>query len=160
EGSDFPGEEEGRASLAVSPDGLRVAYENAGHRLRVSDWAGETTQDLGECRGPARDAEFSLDGRRLTAFLDDGTLRTWDLDRGEQLHRWPAPHPTEGRAVYSPDRRRVALCSRETCLRVWDVGAGRDGPGLVGHVRTIQVVRFSPDGRLLLSRDDDSLFVW
>ena len=46
-------------------------------------------------------------------------------------------------------------------MKVWDAAAGKELLSLKGHADAVNVVRFSPSGRTILSADDDgTVILW
>ncbi len=54
-------------------------------------------------------------------------------------------------AIYSPDGRRVATTSEDHTARIWDAGGGQVLATLEGHADPLHGLKWSPDGRLLLT---------
>jgi WD40 repeat protein/serine/threonine protein kinase len=105
---------------------------------------------LAKHTGRVRVVAFTPDGRLATGS-DDGTLRLWDAVRGTEITA--ALRARRGgflSAAWSPDGSRLAACDESNAVAVWEVGSWRrlllrDMPGPVHQVR------FSPDGRYLLT---------
>src|SRR5262249_43255806 len=53
--------------------------------------------------------------------------------------------------AFSPDGRRLASCSQDRSVRLWDVASGKSLHTLNGHGDRIVTVTFNPDGRRLAS---------
>ncbi|HYH67740.1 MAG TPA: hypothetical protein VD866_23790, partial [Urbifossiella sp.] len=98
-------------------------------------------------------AAFTPDGTLVTAS-DDHTVRTWDA-AGKPGRVMTAGAWVRGMDV-SPDGTLVAGSSLRNELRVWEVATGRERFKLLGHGDTggARVVRFTPDGRRLVSWGD------
>jgi WD40 repeat protein/serine/threonine protein kinase len=113
--------------------------------------------------------------RRVEELLDrQRPEHTGGIDlRGFEWHYWnrlshlPAVRTFTGHtagalcAALSPDGKRLASCSRDRSVRVWDLASG----GLLflfqGHSDTINHVAFSPDGRWLASASRDrTVKIW
>jgi WD40 repeat protein len=111
-------------------------------------------------RGPARDVDYSFDGQHLTTAGEDGTVRVWDLDRGDRPAVLRGHDGSMNAVAFSPDGRRVAGGDSAHVVWVWD----RTTPkrlALRGHRDAIRAVAWSPDGRLLASASDDgTVRVW
>lgn len=82
-------------------------------------------------------------------------------------------HPDRVNGIaYSPDGRRLASCSRDGTVRVWDLGNGREIVGYKGHldkpgakpedtnVFRVAGVAFSPDGDEIASCGGSEVHVW
>jgi WD40 repeat protein/tRNA A-37 threonylcarbamoyl transferase component Bud32 len=63
--------------------------------------------------------------------------------------------------AFSPDGTRLASCSFDNVVRVWELEAGRTLAEFDGHDADVNGVAFFPDGeRLVTGAEDDSLRVW
>ena len=107
------------------------------------------------------DATLSADGRNVvTAGSGDGVVRMWDAASEDE--RWSIEDLWSGftgmSVNFSPDASLLAIVSGQT--RVVDVADGSvvaslDAPDLIRNAR------FSPDGRMVVTRSDDGpVRVW
>lgn len=112
----------------------------------------------------------SPDGRRLVS-AEDGALRVWDLDHGEEA----TPLELTGRAhpfgsvddtplAASPDGAVLAAAGRHgrgELIDLWDLRTGTRFATLAGHKNSVTALAFAPDGRRLISGGADAqAFVW
>ena len=85
-----------------------------------------------------------------------------DVATGTSL-RWlkgHAPRKVTGLA-FSPDGHRLASCSDDTTVALWEVSTGQAIETLRGHASNVNDVRFSPDGKLVASGGfDETLRIW
>jgi WD40 repeat protein len=54
-----------------------------------------------------RSVAFSPDGRRGLSGSDDGTLRLWDLETGEEVCRFTGHRDLVYGVAFAPDGRRI-----------------------------------------------------
>ncbi|KAH7913644.1 WD40-repeat-containing domain protein [Hygrophoropsis aurantiaca] len=173
--------------LIYSPDGRLLASAGGENEIRI--WkadSGELVRVITGHTEAVRSVCFSPDSRRLVSGANDNTLRIWDVSTGEcilppfeghsEWIRWVVYSPN-GRTVigpltghdewigciaYSPDGGRLASCSHDKTLRVWDANTGAllIGP-LYGHTDVLRALAFSPDGTKILTGSlDRTLRIW
>jgi len=157
-----------------SPDGTRVVTASADGTARV--WDAETGAGVAVLIGhtdKVYQARFSPDGMRIVTASEDKTLRLWDAATLGQLSRVLRGH--RGAVVrldFSPDGRRVVTGSKDRTARTWDVATGTEVAVMQGYagiraqelrekaLGELTTVRFSPDGRLIVTvAEDDHAFV-
>jgi WD40 repeat protein len=102
-------------------------------------------------------AAISADGRRLALVAPDGGVRVWDGTAAKWLHG-PAPsQQSAGPVDISPDGERVVTAAGPT-IRVSQVAGGEALD--IRWRGSVTDVRFSPDGRLVIARNDDGERIW
>src|SRR5262249_29207243 len=108
-------------SVAVSPDGLRLASGSYG-TVRIWDIeSGVELQTLKGHRGAVNGVVFAPDGKRLASGSDDLTIRIWDAENGAELACLCGHQEKITSVVFSPDGKRAASGSDDNTLRVWDM---------------------------------------
>jgi tetratricopeptide (TPR) repeat protein len=157
--------------VAFSPDGRRALSGAADETMRLWDVAtGEELRAFIGVKAPVLGVAFSPDGRRALSAESggtsgtSGTIRVWDVQRGEQLLYMQVDEGEMlGRVAFSLDGRRALSGSTkrgspEILFRLWDLETGKEvrciaGAGVLGGVA------LSPDGRRALTCGYDSAAV-
>lgn len=107
--------------LAVSPDGRHVL---TGGDSRLILWDAETRRQIrvvGNHDGTLSAAVFLPDGLRAVSASYDRTVRIWDLNSGQQLHRFVG-HPQEVTWVAASSDGRLLLSSDYNAPRTTALG--------------------------------------
>ena len=147
--------------LTVSPDGSSVAATTEDlqgkHHLHVCDIAS------GECLFSAEGwvLAYSPDGRWLAAVAaDEKTVLLLDARTHETTARFRGHEKLVWAATFSPDSRRLATCSGDRTVRLWQVDS-RACQVLLGHTDEVFAAAFHPDGsRLATAGRDRAVWLW
>ena len=99
---------------------------------------------------------FHPTGRFLATVARDDSVRLWDADSGQLVHRWKVPTNEwrDTRVAFSPGGELLASGSFDGRIRLWDVNSKAEYAVLEKHADAIKDVAFSPDGRWLASAGD------
>src|SRR5207245_1578355 len=131
--------------------------------MRLEDVAtGEPLLTFPISAGQAGPLTFSPDGRLLVANHHDeqgSTLRVWETASATEVLEFRATH--NQRVAFSSDGRLLALSAPGQEIVVWDLCRGREARRFKGYDAEVTWLAFSPDGRRLVSGQDDStMLVW
>jgi WD40 repeat protein len=103
---------------------------------------------------------FSPDGSRLASASADGTVKVWDMDKGQQNLSFTGHTGPVFCVCFSLDGRHIASGSggRDAKgnplrgeVKVWDARTGQEVLPFKGHARIVTGVAFSPDSTRLAS---------
>ena len=169
--------------VVYSPDGRRLA--TAGTDTLAKVWDLETGREIVTFTGHAGDwvfapdnnwieeVEFTADGSRVGSIADNGMLRIWDAQTGEELLAIDADFGGDalesggfaGTLAFSPDGTKMARGFADGSARVWDAVTGEELIVLSGHgvepsqnfgVYGVGTVDFSPDSSRLATAGIDA----
>ncbi|HEY5913203.1 MAG TPA: protein kinase [Verrucomicrobiae bacterium] len=99
-------------------------------------------------------ALFSPDGRRFVIGGDQDTPTVWEATKRRPLFTIP---DSVCAADFSPDGKRLVTAGNKSVAHVWDIDTQQEVRALRGHERIVQLVVFSPDGRLVATGDRDGI---
>lgn len=168
----------GDAAFAAvfSPDGSRIAF-GGGHyqwagsldrSIRVWDLTTDQVRTLGSHSELVGGLSWSPDGRTLASCSWSGEIKLWDLASGTELPPLPSPvvHRVVLRVSFSPDGRYLAAAgggmpNTTGSIDLYDVPARKWVRNYRGHSTSVCDVRFSADGRRLVSASfDGTVKIW
>src|SRR5262249_49859388 len=99
-------------------------------------------------------------GRYLAGQRSGGPVLLWGLASGKLLRALDLPLQGVGALAFSPDGRVVVACQGQA-LHVWDLAKNRELHQWPGHAGAVEEVRFSADGKRLISTGrDHTARVW
>jgi WD40 repeat protein len=154
-------------SAALSRDGKQLAIVEGAATLSIWDVeTGAVAHRLAARRGTAQ-LQYSPDGKLLAATTRDGAVQLWDVPA--YLRIGMASGPAGSLAVpnlgsvslaFLPGGKVRALGGSSVALHLWEVPSGRVLTPQDGHTSAVTAVRFSADGRKVISAANDGLRFW
>jgi WD40 repeat protein len=138
------------AALALSADGRRLAFADAGSPAAVWLWAVRpaAARELGRLSGACRALAFAPDGRSVAA-TDDSRVLLLDTEAGQPPAVLEGHRGQVNALAFSPDGRLLATASNDFTVRLWDVRAAPVSRQVWQHRGGVLAVAFSPDGQTL-----------
>ncbi|MDF5714904.1 MAG: WD40 repeat domain-containing protein [Rhizonema sp. NSF051] len=131
--------------VAISPDSSVIASASADNTVKLWRRDGSLLTTFTDHTGVVRAVDFSRDGKTLVSASDDHTVKMWQRDGEPALFAERLRQEKEGnppQVTGSPRRGEL--------IRT-----------LTGHNAPIWVVKFSPDGQLIVSASIDGLIkIW
>lgn len=152
-----------------SPDGAIVYCCGWGGPVYIVDAkTGKRDRTLRSPQHKVSSFAVSRDGKTLAiSEYETGDIVLWDLDRKEEVRRFPAgPTQLPGRGLspgmsFSPDGKLLSTGDMLGRLRIFDVAAGRDTLPQPGHAGAVTCLAFASDGLTLVTGGEDgTVRVW
>lgn len=159
---------------AFLKDGKHVVTGAWDQTIRVWDLnTGKEVRAFKKVRGAVRCLALSPDGKRLAVghFTNTagggnqgpGTLRLWDVAKGEEIRAFDGHTAPITSVAFSPDGKKIITSSFDRTLRLWDADKGKELKRFEGHTDSVESVAFTPDGRRVISCSvgkDPTVRIW
>jgi eukaryotic-like serine/threonine-protein kinase len=94
-------------------------------------------------------------GRLLATAGNDGTIRTWDVERGRAVRVWRAADADVTRLAWGRDGALLASAGTDPVVHIWDASSGTRLRSLSAAEAVVNDLDWSPDGRLLAAAGGD-----
>ena len=158
----FEGHRDALYAVAVSPDGRTLATGSYDYSIRLWDVAdGSVRKTITASQGAIYDLAFRPDGKVLASASADRTAKLYDVATGERIETFGQALKELNAVAWSPDGGLLVTGGGDNRIRVYSVGAdAKEGSGKLtlakfAHEGAILRLRFSADGRSVLSAADD-----
>lgn len=147
-------------SVAWSNDNRLASSDRSGS---IKLWDGATRQEINFLfghEGAINSVAWSPDNTMLASASEDGTVRLWDTDTGDEIAQLTANDEVNA-VVWSPDGSLLASGGADGLVQIWDVATEQEIGVLTGHTDPILSLSWSPDGvTLASSSNDETIRVW
>ena len=101
------------------------------------------------------------DGRQIVSGSDDGTVKIWDLETGNQVRTLTGHIDGVLSVAVTRDGRQIVSGSRDNTVNVWDLETGNEVRSFSGNIDSVLSVAVTPDGRQIVSGSkDNTVNVW
>ncbi len=152
-------------SLALSPDGSRLALGSYKHVELVDPTTKQIVATTGDLPGKVMSVAFSPDGSQFVAGSGlaglYGVATVCRTSDGGTISQIKAHRDAVYDAKFSSDGRLLATCSYDRAVDLWNVADGKLVRTMTGHNGAVYHVAFSPDGSVLASASaDDTVKLW
>jgi len=146
--------------VGYSPDGKTLASASEGVVKLWDPSTGEARLSINTGEKGIPTVVFSPDGKRLATLDGNDELVFWDVTSGEKLEA-----PSFGNKLrtisFTPDGEQVAVVRQSSGkIEFLDLKTGERKAELSGEQSWLADLRFSPDGKLLVSRDATEITLW
>jgi WD40 repeat protein len=151
-------------NLGFSPDNKKLISADW-HGVHVWDTnTGRHLRKFGDPRGRQfQSISFSEDGRTVALAMDQGDIDIWDVATGRRRHQFHIGRFSS--VILSPDGLLLAGLEMDDkdrqSMHLWNARTGKEIHRFQGHEDTIHSIKFSSDGKMLISASDDkSIRFW
>jgi WD40 repeat protein len=104
---------------------------------------------------------FAPDGYSLVSASDDGRIKLWDAETGQEYADIRAGRAKVACVAFAPDGTSLATAGADGTVKVWDGTAGKPRNPTPGHIAGLKSVAFAPDGAALATAGDDgTVRIW
>jgi WD40 repeat protein len=102
------------------------------------------------------------DGKMAVSGSDDGTLRVWNIETGENLRTLQEQSGSVDALAFMPNTKQVLAAVRDGSLKIWDLSTGNIlHSWQTHHTRSINAIAITPNAQLAVSvSNDGTLRVW
>ncbi len=142
----------------ISPTGDQVALGCKDHTLRLVNVSSGATQHTFDPEPGINQYKYSRDGRWFAVGLWDGTVEVVPTSGTAETKRWQSDSRRIEVLEFFPDSSGIVVGPLDRPAQIWDL---RGTPKQVAILHTdfggLGACSFSPDGRLLLTADGDTV---
>ncbi len=104
------------------------------------------------------DGEYSLPHGRILVIL---SFTVFDAKTGKTLREFESQASAVTELIWSPDRKRILLASRDGGVKIWNTNTGKELQTIKPKKELIATARnWSPNGKYILSVDSNVLKIW
>lgn len=164
--AEFSGNTDLVRSLAISPDGKKVAAAGGAPQLfgEIRIWDLQSHQLLKSMRGH-KDCIYSIawspDGKLIASGSYDRMVKLWDPETGREVRNLQDHIDAVFAVAFSPDGKRLASASQDRTVKIWDVASGKRLFTLSDASDGLASLAFSPSGNEVAAAGyDKTIYIW
>ncbi|MFX1505287.1 MAG: WD40 repeat domain-containing protein, partial [Promethearchaeota archaeon] len=149
--------------VTFSPDGSMLASSCENGKIILWNLTdGHEILDMTEHNDVVRSVDFSPIKSILVSGSYDSTIKLWNISNGNLLDTFSDFNYGIDTVVFSPDGTTLAISGGDS-IKLWNFADVADPTvkPLYGHTDLVNSLKFSLDGKLLVSGSDDQLiYIW
>lgn len=142
-------------TIGWSCDGKYLATGCYDGKARIWSADGDLLAVLEKHRGPIFQLQWSPDGQHLVTTGVEPSVIVWNI-ASRTLHREYEHHSAPALDVDWRDNQSFATCSTDKLIHVYSIEKEDPLLTLSGHQDEVNSIKWSPDGKLLVSSSDDT----
>lgn len=149
------------SSIALSPNGGRLAL-SFGHSVEVRELESESEPLVFEGHDDLiNDLAWSHSGAQIASASDDGTVRIWNAESGEEIAALSAAAEAWMQCVaWSPDDAELASGTDGHTLTIWDAREWTETLSYGGLMGEFRDLAWHPNGYELAIADGEGIGIW
>jgi len=159
----FRGDNQLVYSIALSPDGHRLASAGHSGRITLHNTSGGLETRVLPMTGQIEALAISPKGRFLAAGNNDGSIKLWALDASAKAVTLPGAGNAVLALAFAPDGNRLAVSCVDQFIRIYNLEHPEQMPTVItGRSPRLRTLAFSKDGKHLASASDidDAVRIW
>jgi WD40 repeat protein len=142
----------------ISPAGDQVAVQCDDHSVRLVNIPSGTTQHTFSAEPAITDFNYSPDGRWFAVGLWDGTVEVVPTSGTADGKRWKGDTRRIRTTHFLPDSSGIVVAGLDRPGQIWDLrGTPKQLATLHSDFAGLLACSFSPDGKLLMTADGDTV---
>ena len=105
--------------------------------------------------------QLSRDGKQLITAAEDGLIKLWDWETGEQERVFAGHNDAVNAIVWNEDETEILSSSQDTTSIIWDMETGGIVVQLTGHENSVtQAVWNNNESQVISISDDMTIRTW